>query len=283
MKRILFLTSLLVPLFIMTNSCKEQTKAEDLGWKLSVQSYTFHRFSLMETFDKCNELGVKYMEVFPGHRLGGRWGDTPFDANLDDGSIKELLEIVASKGLKIVGSGVFVSDEKSEWEKMFAFASKMGLEFVSCEPPVEMWDFVEELSDRYGIQVAVHNHPRPSQYWCPDSLLAAIQGRSGRIGSCADVGHWNREGLDHLECLRKLDGRLISFHFKDIREATEDGAWRDDTIWGQGVLNINEMLRIMKEQKFKGYLSIEYEYNWDNSVPDIKQCIEAFNKAVAAL
>ena len=38
------------------------------------------------------------------------------------------------------------------------------------------------------------------------------------------------------------------------------------------------MFEILKEQQFKGYLSIEYEYNWDNSVPDIKKCIEEFNR-----
>ncbi|RIJ46377.1 sugar phosphate isomerase/epimerase, partial [Maribellus luteus] len=35
-------------------------------------------------------------------------------------------------------------------------------------------------------------------------------------------------------------------------------------------------------QGFKGLFSIEYEYNWDNSVPDIKKCIEFFNAKVKA-
>ena len=38
-----------------------------------------------------------------------------------------------------------------------------------------------------------------------------------------------------------------------------------------------KMLEILKAQGFKGYFAIEYEYNWDNSVPDIKKCIECFN------
>ena len=48
-------------------------------------------------------------------------------------------------------------------------------------------------------------------------------------------------------------------------------------IWGTGVLNVPSMLQILKDQGFKGYFSIEYEYNWDNSVPDIRQCIDYFN------
>ncbi len=29
----------------------------------------------------------------------------------------------------------------------------------------------------------------------------------------------------------------------------------------------------LKRQKFSGNISIEYEHNWDNSVPEIAQCV----------
>ncbi len=260
------------------NSCSNRTKAEQAGWDLSVQSFTFHKFNLMEALDKTRELGVKYIEVYPGHKLGGKWGDKVFDFNLDEQTQKELREIAEEKGVRIVGSGVFVSDSKEDWEKMFRFAKSMDLEFITCEPPLELWDYVEELSDKYGIKVSVHNHPQPSDYWNPQNLLDAIAERSENIGSCSDVGHWNREGLNHLDCLRKLNGRIISLHIKDIKPKEEGVEWQDDTIWGQGCLGIKDMLEILKEQQFKGYLSIEYEYNWDNSVPDIKKCLEEFNR-----
>lgn len=260
------------------NSCSNRTKAEQAGWDLSVQSFTFHKFNLMEALDKTRELGVKYIEVYPGHKLGGKWGDKVFDFNLDEQTQKELREIAEEKGVRIVGSGVFVSDSKEDWEKMFRFAKSMDLEFITCEPPLELWDYVEELSDKYDIKVSVHNHPQPSDYWNPQNLLDAIAERSENIGSCSDVGHWNREGLNHLDCLRKLNGRIISLHIKDIKPKEKGVEWQDDTIWGQGCLGIKDMFEILKEQQFKGYLSIEYEYNWDNSVPDIKKCIKEFNR-----
>lgn len=90
------------------------------------------------------------------------------------------------------------------------------MEFITCEPALEDWDLVEKLSKQYGIKISVHNHPQPSDYWKPENLLQAISDRSHSLGSCADVGHWRREGLDQIECLKKLKGRLISLHFKDI-------------------------------------------------------------------
>ena len=84
------------------------------------------------------------------------------------------------------------------------------MEFITCEPALNDWDLVEKLAEQYGIKISVHNHPQPSDYWNPDNLLQAIAGRSKLIGSCADVGHWRREGLNQLDCLKKLEGRLIS-------------------------------------------------------------------------
>ena len=140
---------------------------------------------------------------------------------------------------------------------------------------------MEALSKKYGIKVSVHNHPKPSEYWQPSNLLAAISGRSTNLGSCSDVGHWNREGLQHIDCLRQLRGRIITLHFKDIAPKQEGVNWQEDVIWGTGCLGIKEMLEELKAQRFKGYFAIEYENNWDNSVPDIVKCIDYFNKVSA--
>lgn len=254
------------------------SKAEQNGWKLSIQSYSFNRFPLTEALDKTKELGVKYIEVYPGHRLGGDWGDKVFGFDLEPQVRQGLKDLAASKGIKIIATGVFVTDNSDDWEKLFSFAKDMDMEFVTCEPALKDWDLVESLSQKYGIKVAVHNHPQPSSYWNPELLLSAIGTRSKNIGSCADVGHWRRENLDQIECLNKLKGRLISLHFKDIAAKQKGEAEQHDVIWGTGILDVKQMLTTLKDQKFEGVFSIEYEYNWDNSVPDIKKCIEYYNQ-----
>jgi len=251
-------------------------KAEKNGWRLAVQSFSFHLFSLVEALDKTQELGIKNIEVFPGHKLGGKWGDKVFDFNLNTQERKEVKELAESKGIKIIASGVFTTNNKDDWEKMFSFAKDMGMEFITCEPALSDWDLVDSLSKKYDIKVSVHNHPKPSDYWNPDNLMKAIAGRGDNIGACADVGHWRREGLDQIACLNALKGRIISFHFKDIAPKKEGEAEQHDVIWGTGILDVKEMMITLKDQQFKGVFSIEYEYNWENSVPDIKKCIEYY-------
>lgn len=259
----------------------KKTAAEKAGWKLAVQSYTFHKFTLLEALDKTSVLGVKYIEAYPGHKIGGKWGDKVFGPQLSAADRRELQAEAARRGVRFVGTGVFVSDNAQDWEPMFQLARDMKMEYITCEPPLALWDRVEALSKKYGIKVSVHNHPKPSEYWQPANLLAAISGRSTNLGSCSDVGHWNREGLQHIDCLRQLKGRIISLHFKDIAPKQEGVNWQEDVIWGTGCLGIKEMLEELKAQHFKGYFAIEYENNWDNSVPDIVKCIDYYNKVSA--
>ncbi|MDR2472920.1 MAG: sugar phosphate isomerase/epimerase [Tannerella sp.] len=282
MKKSAFYTCLTITIAIfLTASFKSassfKSESSEEGMRLGMQSYTFHKFSAVEALDKTNELGIKYIEIYPGHKLGGKWGDKTFGFDLDADARRDLKALAASKGIKIIGTGVFTTNNSDDWEKLFAFAKDMEMEFITCEPNVKDWDLIESLAKKYNIKVAVHNHPKPSTYWTPDSLLAQIATRSALIGSCADVGHWRREGLNQLECLKKLDKRIISAHFKDIAPKTDGETEQHDVIWGKGILDVPAMIKELKRQGFNGILSIEYENNWENSVPDIKQCIEFYN------
>lgn len=125
-----------------------------------MQSYSFHKFPLTDALNKTQELGLKYIEIFPGHKLGGKWGNKVFDYNLDVQTQKEIKKLAASKGIRIIGCGVCVLENESDWKKMFQFASSMELEFISCEPALKDWDLVEKLSKQYNIQISyitIHN------------------------------------------------------------------------------------------------------------------------------
>ena len=82
--------------------------------------------------------------------------------------------------------------------------------------------------------------------------------------------------LDPIVCLKKLEDRIVSFDFKDIKINNSSTDF-EDVIWGQGVLDINGILNELKNQNFRGYFTIEYETNWENNIPDIKKSIEYFN------
>jgi sugar phosphate isomerase/epimerase len=100
--------------------------------------------------------------------------------------------------------------------------------------------------------------------------MALVGKRDPRIGACADSGHWCTSGLNPLYCLKALKGRIISAHLKD-KNVYGQG---HDVPYGQGVADIKACLGELKNQGFEGNIAIEYEYNWDNNVPEVKQCID---------
>jgi len=196
---------------------------------------------------------------------------------------QEALAKLKAADIKLLCYGVVgLPADEAESRKVFDFAKAMGITTICSEPDAEALDTVEKLADEYGINVAIHNHPKPSKYWNPDAVLAAVEGRSKRLGSCADTGHWPRSGVNPLEAIKKLEGRIISFHFKDLNEFGKREA--HDVPWGTGICDVEALMKEIQRQGLKDIVfSIEYEHNWDNSVPEIAQCVAYFDKIAAQL
>lgn len=260
-------------------NCTSSTLHDKLGWKLAYQSYTFKNFTFEEGLQKANNLGLKYVEAYRGQPLShDNQSPTHFDS--DSATREKMKELLAQYQVKLINYGVVKAKDKQEWQRVFEFANEMGVETLVVEPEPSQFEFLDKMCEEYKINLAIHNHPKPSRYWEPDSVLKYSAGLSPRIGACADVGHWIRSGLNPVECLKKLERKIISIHFKDLNEKDRKA---HDVPWGTGVSDVKAMLQELKDQKFKGVFSIEYEYNWDNNVPEIEQSIKNFYKIVSEL
>jgi sugar phosphate isomerase/epimerase len=252
------------------------------GWKLSVQAWTFDKFTFAEAVEKAASAGLRWIEAYPGQKVGGTVGDAGMGPALSASDRAAVKRILADAGVRLVNFGVTeLKNDEAECRRLFDFAKDMGIETIVAEPPPDAIALVDRLCGEYGINVAIHNHPKPSPYWNPDKVLEVTRGRSSRIGACADIGHWLRSGINPMEAIKKLKGRIITFHFKDLNVAGDPEA--HDVVWGTGVANVRELLRELDRQKFQGVFSIEYEHNWDNNVPEVRQCVAAFEKMAGEL
>ena len=260
-------------------SAQAQSKADDMGWWLGAQAYTFKEFTLAEALDKMDSCNIHYVECYSSQKIGGGIEGTT-DFRMSAATREKVKELFKKKHKKLVAYGVVSPKDETEWKEVFAFAKDMGIQVITAEPKNEHWDLISQLCDQYQIKVAIHDHPRPSHYWHPDSVLTAIEGRSKLFGACADIGHWVRSGLDPVECIQKLKGHVLSLHIKDMHEKSPKA---HDVIWGQGQSNIAGVMKALKKQNFKGLFSAEYEYHWHNSVPDVKESAKYWHSVVNKL
>ena len=247
------------------------------GFAMGCQAYTFNRFSVFEAIEKTAEAGGKVIEFYPGQKLSPQEPDVKWDHNASDEVIAKVQAKLKQHSILAVNYGVvsIPADEK-EARKIFDFAKKLGLIAVTTESDKSI-DTIEKLVKEYDIKVGFHDHPKKAndasyRMWDPNYVLSLVKDRDQRIGSCADTGHWVRSGLKPVDCLKILKGRVISSHLKDLNEFGKIDA--HDVPYGQGVSEIGAILDELKAQKFQGNISVEYEYNWDNSVPEVKQCID---------
>ena len=260
---------------------QEPTPAEKLGWQLAIHSYTFQKFSIFDAIDKSAALGVKYMSVSGSAIVDGT--NRVSTVTLSDEQRAAIDERLRARGFgNFVNMGVVqLPADEAKSRKVFEFAKKWGINVLVAEPATNALDTVEKLCKEYNIKVAIHDHPKGhSIYWNPESVLAAIKGRTPLMGACADVGHWMRSGLDPVECLKKLEGHVICLHFKDLNQM---GPQAHDVPWGTGIGKSKELMAELKRQHFHGAFCVEYEYHWENSSPEIAQCVKFWNDTCAEL
>ncbi len=250
------------------------------NWKIGVQLWTFHEAGpFVSSIAKADSAGVKYVEAFPGQPIGGGSKDT-FGVRMSAGTKAMIKKLLQDKGIQIVAMGVIVPQTLDEWKKYFELGKEFGLSYITAEPLKNQWDGIDSLAGVYGINVAIHDHPRPNAYWHPDSVLAAVKGHP-HIGSCADVGHWERNGLDPVDCLKKLEGHIFGVHLKDIDSAGNTKA--NDVVVGTGVIKFTPIFQELYRQQFKGMFSVERENNWLNNVPDVIATVKFYNDQVSKL
>jgi sugar phosphate isomerase/epimerase len=246
------------------------------GFAVGCQSYSFNQFTAFEAIEKTGQAGGRVIEFYPGQKLSAEAPDASLDHGMSDSTMEKLKAKLKEHRVMAVNYGVVgLPNDEAECRRVFEFAKKMGLYAVTSEPDPEAMGLIEKLVKEYDIKLAIHNHPKRDddpgyKFWDPGYVLALVKNRDRRIGSGADTGHWIRSGVKPLDALKTLRGRIISSHLKDLNVFGPDA---HDVPFGLGVTNIGAVLDELKSQGFNGNLSIEYEYAWDHSVPEIAQCI----------
>lgn len=240
------------------------------------QAYSFRLYTVFEAIDKTAQCGGKTIEFYPGQKFDdtAKW-----DHNATPEMIDKVMKHLEAKGLTAVGYGVVkLGKDAAQDRKVFEFCKKVGISIVITEPDVAGLDGIEALVKEFDIKMAIHNHPqrpldRAYKFWDPNYVLELVKDRDPRMGACADVGHWVRSGLNPVECIKILKGRIFDSHMKDLNEfGVLKGS--HDLPFGTGKSDIPAILAEYHAQGYPGPLHCEYEHNWETSVPEITQCID---------
>jgi type 1 glutamine amidotransferase/sugar phosphate isomerase/epimerase len=251
---------------------------EQLGWRLGIEAYTFHKFTLFEAIEKTAQLGLPYMGGLSFQKVGSDIAKN-FDPQLTDAELQQIRLKLDAAGVRLLTYYIHdVPGDPEGCRRIFEFGRRIGIETFMSEPAPAALDTIEKFCDEYNINLALHNHDQKASphYWHPDSVLRICQGRSPRIGACGDLGYWMRSGIDPVQAVATLQQRLLTVQMHDLHERSPTA---HDVPWGTGVSNLGPFLREMHRRGIRPTMfGLEYSYNWFESLPEIAQSIQFFNQ-----
>jgi sugar phosphate isomerase/epimerase len=196
---------------------------------------------------------------------------------------KKLRKMYNDAGVTIYATKMLnanMSDE--EFEYVFNVAEALGANHTTLELLTDDAQLkrVGDFAMKKKIYAAYHTHTQGSMT-AFDKAFALSKGNKANV----DLGHWvaaGNVGGTPMQFLEKYHDRISSFHLKD--RTTPDHCALN-LPWGTGETPINEILQLVKKNKWNIPASIELEYNvpdGSDAVKEVRKCVEYCRAALVA-
>lgn len=218
--------------------------------KIGVISYLLRHHGTAEAMDFLREIGFEYTELDFRHADGL----TDFH-QVDARGAARARKLCVAHGITPLAycvGGLSKERDADYLENVFEFARGLEVPVITGVLDPDLLPEMDELCERYRIYYAIENH-RGNVFEAADTILQALEGHSMYVGANPDTGHFAAAGLDALEQVKKLAGRIYHVHFKDSDQRLPLGG---------GTVDLPGIYQELERQGFDRLLSIEhYEYS----------------------
>ncbi|GIK32371.1 MAG: sugar phosphate isomerase/epimerase [Armatimonadetes bacterium] len=229
-------------------------------FRMGIHSYSLRGFDLNRAIETTRRLGLRHWEAFSAH--------VPLSNDpIFRSAVRTDLRIA---GIHLAVCGVQAFDgDAAKSRRIFESAKLLGLETLSADPTPEALPALNDLTQEFGINIAIHNHGPGARYDKAADIERAVSRHNVRMGVCIDTGHALRSAEDPVRWVEVFGERVHDIHLKDVKDRTK---W---TILGQGDLRLGDFFRALAAQKYAGIVALEYEEKPDDPTADIEACLQA--------
>jgi type 1 glutamine amidotransferase/sugar phosphate isomerase/epimerase len=185
-----------------------------LGTRVGFSANAFGPISFSEAAAKVDALGAGYLEAAGSQKVSPEIPKN-LDYNLSADEVAKVKYRLAELRLRLLAYrvGSIPADESSR-RRLFTFAKAVEIEtIVTSAAPVALPE-LDRLAAEFGINVAFESSD-------PKTLMSSLEGLSSRIGVSADTAGWAQAGIQPVEGLRLVNGRLLSVHLPDAATGAE--------------------------------------------------------------
>lgn len=253
---------------------------------IGVNSYSFRDRSMDAAIAAIDQLKIPSCELWQGHAEPEEMKEkTPeerskFRLALPLSHYYGVREKFDKIGVPIQAYSIVFHDSQSdeEIEKAFQVVKALGTNTITTTATISVMPRVDVYARKYKVDVGIHNHDKvedPNAFSTPESFLRAMKGNSDYIKLNLDIGHFVAANYDPVSFIKENHQKIVCLHIKD-REKNHG----PKVVFGEGDTPINEVMRLLRDNKWNIPANIEYEYPGENSVVEVQRCVEYCKRAL---
>jgi sugar phosphate isomerase/epimerase len=121
-------------------------------------------------------------------------------------------------------------------------------------------------AERTGVAIGVETHDSFSSAALVAELLAMVDSPS--VGAVWDSHHPYRMGESASDVYDAIGRRLLLAQVKDARRDPDSPDGWHLTLLGEGEVPVREMLELLDEGGYQGWISVEWEKHWHPEIED---------------
>jgi inosose dehydratase len=249
---------------IFSCSLIAQTPKSTDKFSLGMAGFTFLNFNVDQTIQMMKRINVQYISLKDFH--------LPLNSTQD--KINEVIGRFRDAGITVYAVGVIYMKSTEQVDQAFEYAKMAGVDLIVGAPNYELLPYVEKKVKEYRIRLAIHNHgPDNPLYPNATDIWNHIKDMDPGMGICIDIGHTARDGEDPSVDIKRYAKRIFDVHIKDEDKATKEGKPLE---MGRGIIDIPKVVATLREIKFSGKCSLEYEKDMKDPLAGIAESIGYF-------
>jgi sugar phosphate isomerase/epimerase len=185
-------------------------------------------------------LGFGAVDVWGAH-LSPDWAT--------DEHVEIAVETLSRHGLAVTSYATWVG--AGNVERSCELALALGTSLIGGGFSGDVGQLAPVL-EKYRVRLGIENHPEQT----PREVLDKIAAGGDQFGATVDTGWWGTRGYDAARAIEELGDRVLHVHLKDVLAVGEP---HETCRWGEGVVPIEECVRMLRRLGYRGAIAVEHE------------------------
>jgi sugar phosphate isomerase/epimerase len=264
------------------------------GVQLGAQSYSFRDRPLEGVIEGMKAVGLGSLELWSSHleprvdwqardeatRKTQREEVRKFRLETPLARFHEIGDKFKAAGIDLYAFNYSFRDDftDAEIERGFEMAKALGAKVLTASSNQNTTPRIDAAAKKHKMRVGLHNHSRvhPNEWATAADFEKAMASSSEYICVNLDIGHFTAANQDSVAFLQKHHGRIVTLHIKDRKR--DEGA---TVPFGEGDAPIKEVLSLLAKNRWPIPANIEYEYKGEDTVAEVRRCVEYCRAALA--